>query len=341
MVRIGMLGKWHVHAEDYAKQVKESSNAVITAVWDDNIERGKGWADQLAVPFEADLDTFLGRDDIDAIICDTATVQHKEVLVKAAKAGKHIFTEKVLATTVADSEKIAAAVRDNGVQFAISFPQLTFPDVLLARSLVKGGKLGALSSMRMRNAHAGLVQGWLPDYWMREDEAGGGALMDLGAHPVYLANEILGEPKRVTAVMSRPLGHETDEAATVLVEYDNGQAAVLETSLISWNSPRVLEFYGTDGHLFSLNETVKVDLKSEDGSTEDAVLPERAPMPIKHFLAACEGEGSVPAEFGLDAAIRLTKVMVAAYESAKTGNAVTLRSDDLSLDATVTNLFDR
>lgn len=326
MIRIGMLSKWHVHAQDYANQVKESGKAVVTAVWDDNAARGQAWADELGVAFEADLDRFLSREDIDAVICDTATVDHKDVLVKAAKAGKHIFTEKVLATTVEDCIAIADSIRENQVKFAISFPQLTFSDILLARQLVAENKLGDLSNFRMRNAHAGLVQGWLPEYWMREDEAGGGALMDLGAHPVYLANALLGEPKRVSAVMSAPMGSETDEVATVLVEYAGGRAAVLETSLISWNSPRLVELYGTEGCFVSLNDEVTVHLKGDDnGASEQPSLPERDRMPLIHFFDACAGEAEVPAEFALEAAINLTKVVVAAYESVKTASVVEVK----------------
>lgn len=320
MIRIGMLSKWHVHATDYANQVKESGKAIITAVWDDNVERGAAWAEELGVDFEADLEQFLAREDIDAVICDTATVDHKHVLTKAAAAGKHIFTEKVLATTVEDCVAIAESIRSNNVKFAISFPQLTFSDVQMARQLIEEKKLGQVSSFRMRNAHAGLVQGWLPDYWMNANEAGGGALMDLGAHPVYLANALLGEPKRVSAVMSAPMGSDTDEVATVLVEYANGSAAVLETSLISWNSPRLIEVYGTEGAFISLNDEVKVNLKEDDSSEYKKVeLPLRSAMPLIRFLDACSGGDDVPEDFGLDAAINLTKVVVAAYESVSTG----------------------
>ncbi len=325
MIRIGMLGKWHVHATDYQKQVEESGKAVITAVWDDAEARGQAWADELGVAFEADLDRFLAREDIDAVICDTMTTIHEEVLVKAAKAGKHIFTEKVLATTVEGCETIASAIRENNVTFCISFPQLSFPDVQAAHELVASGNLGSVASLRMRNAHAGLVQGWLPDYWMNEDEAGGGALMDLGAHPVYLANSLLGKPVRVSAVMGKPLGSQTDEVATVLVEYEGGKAAVLETSLISWNSPRLLELYGTEGAFVSLNDKVTVNLKSDDRSEyKELDLPVPATMPIHHFLDAVAGDSEVPGAYGLDAATDLTRIVVAAYESVANGSFVEL-----------------
>ncbi len=328
MIRIGMLSKWHVHAQDYAAQVKDSGKAKIVAVWDDNVSRGQDWANELGVDFVADLDAFLKRDDIDAVICDTATTMHTEVLVKAAQAGKHIFTEKVLATTVEDCITIANSIREANVQFAISFPQLVFPDVQVARTLLQNNELGDVSNFRMRNAHAGLLQGWLPDYWMNVDEAGGGALMDLGAHPVYLANAFFGEPKRVSAVMSAPLNGtdpKADEAATVLVEYEGGKAAVLETSLISWNSPRILELYGTEGSYLSINGEVDLNLKTYDASDYRRIeLPERDTMPLDLFFEAIETGTRVSDDFGLDAAINLTKVMVAAYQSVEEGRFIEL-----------------
>ena len=52
MIRVAMLSKWHVHAGDYANQVKASGVAAITCVWDDDAERGAAWAAELGVPFD-------------------------------------------------------------------------------------------------------------------------------------------------------------------------------------------------------------------------------------------------------------------------------------------------
>jgi predicted dehydrogenase len=97
MIRIAMLSRWHVHANDYARQVKVHPDTVITAVWDEIPERGAAWAKELEAAFEADLDVLLARSDVDAVIVDAPTNIHGAVMVKAALAGKHIFTEKVMA----------------------------------------------------------------------------------------------------------------------------------------------------------------------------------------------------------------------------------------------------
>ena len=110
MVRVAMLNRWHVHADEYATRVNDEEQAQVVAVWDGEPERGQGWATELGVDFEADLDRLLARGDIDAVAVDAPTNMHPEVMIKAAQAGKHIFTEKVMAATVEECRAIADAV---------------------------------------------------------------------------------------------------------------------------------------------------------------------------------------------------------------------------------------
>jgi predicted dehydrogenase len=60
MMRIAMLSGWHVHAPGYAREIQARSDARITAVWDEDPDRGRKWAADLGVPFEECLDTVLG-----------------------------------------------------------------------------------------------------------------------------------------------------------------------------------------------------------------------------------------------------------------------------------------
>jgi 1,5-anhydro-D-fructose reductase (1,5-anhydro-D-mannitol-forming) len=112
MIRVAMLSFWHVHAGGYARQAADHPDTEIVAVWDEDADRGRAKAADLGVDFVADLDEVLARDDVDAVICDTPTTMHEKVLVAAARAGKHIFTEKVLATTVTGTDAIMAAVNE-------------------------------------------------------------------------------------------------------------------------------------------------------------------------------------------------------------------------------------
>ncbi|MDR9855467.1 hypothetical protein RJP21_17775 [Paenibacillus sp. VCA1] len=56
MLNVAMLSKWHVHAADYARRLQNHGNVKITAVWDEQPERGSEWAAQMGTDFEADLD---------------------------------------------------------------------------------------------------------------------------------------------------------------------------------------------------------------------------------------------------------------------------------------------
>ena len=126
-MKIATVGAWHVHTQEYAEAIQKNPKAQLCCLWDDNQERGKAMAEKLGVPFQPDLDAIWADPTIEGVQVTTATNQHRDILLAAAKAGKHIFTEKVLALTNEDAEEIAQAVRESGVKFTISYPHKTWP----------------------------------------------------------------------------------------------------------------------------------------------------------------------------------------------------------------------
>jgi predicted dehydrogenase len=111
-----VLSFWHVHAGDYSRSTQAHPGTELVAVYDDDAERGAAGAKDFGVDFTDDLDALLARDDIEAVTVTTETSRHRDVMVAAARAGKHIFTEKLLAPTVAEAEEIIAAADENGVK---------------------------------------------------------------------------------------------------------------------------------------------------------------------------------------------------------------------------------
>lgn len=319
MLSVAMLSKWHVHAGGYASQLKNSGKVEIKAVWDDNAERGENWAKELGCEFVPCLDTLLARDDIDAVVCDAPTTAHHDILIKAAKAGKHIFTEKALAPTVKECEEVKAAVEEAGVTFVISYPQRGRPCVQLAKKLIAEGKLGKVTMVRVRDAHNGVSGNWLPDYWFEAKDAAGGSMMDLGCHPMYLLAYFLGMPKRVTGLFTAPYGKPVDENAVAIAEFAEGALGVAETGFISANSPQSLEIYGTAGSFISHGENVTLY-----GIDADATLPEAKPSPLMQFVdAVIAGTGS-PAGLGIDDAIDLTRLLENSYIGNDNNSIVTI-----------------
>jgi len=324
MVSVGLISKWHVHAGGYAQQLQDDPNVNIAAVWDEIPARGEEWATELGAPFFADYDAFLAS-DIQAVVCDSPTTMHTALLTKAAAAGKHIFTEKLLAADTAGAEAIAAAVKANGVIFTISLPCKCDPPVEYVRQLVEKGALGKVTGARFRRSHSGVSGNWLPAYWFDVAASGGGALMDLGAHPVYVLAELFGMPKRLSAMMTNLYGTSSDENTIALAEFEGGVLGTMETAFVTDGVPDLLEVYGTEGSVFVRGGEVAQALNADGGkmtpiASED--LPKSKPSPLAQFIAACEAGVPAPAQFGLEEAIFMTRMIEAAYRSEQSGKTI-------------------
>lgn len=316
MINVAMLSKWHVHAGDYARQVRESGVATITCVWDEDAQRGQGWADELEVEFVADLNTLLARRDVDAVVIDTPTADHCRVMVAAANAGKHIFTEKAMAPTLAECKEISAAVIKSGVKFCISHPHLTTGIAQYAKQVLDEGLLGKVHYMRMRTAHAGSLMGWLPEYWYDVEKAGGGAMMDLGCHPMYTAAYLLGKPARIASVFNTSYcPAPAEDNAVSVVEFESKAIAVLETAFVSPWSAECFELLGTEGALVSVGKDVKIRSKKFDmeGWVVLDKLPDPKPMAMKMWFDGILTGAPIP--FGTERGCALTELLENAYKS--------------------------
>ena len=119
-MKVAILGTWHVHTKEYTTGVLNNPNAEVAVVWDNDAERGKKFADEMNLPFNANLDAVLGDESIDSVVICTATCDHPEIMMKVTAAKKNIFTEKVLTIDPKDAEKVAEAVKASGKVFTIS-----------------------------------------------------------------------------------------------------------------------------------------------------------------------------------------------------------------------------
>ncbi|MBE5816239.1 MAG: Gfo/Idh/MocA family oxidoreductase [Clostridiales bacterium] len=312
MINIALLSKWHVHAQGYAEEAVKSGHCRIVAVWDEKKERGEKWAQEHGAQFYEDVDEMLSRGDIDAVICCSPTTMHHELLLKVAKKGIHIFTEKALAPTVKECEELISVMKENGVKFIISMPQKSSASVKYAKKLLNEGRLGKISHLRLRNAHNGVSGNWLPDYWYDNSKTGGGAMMDLGCHPMYLSSYLLGKPLRVTSIMTQPLNSGMDESSTSTIEFEGGAVCVCETGFDAEGSPWMLELYGTKGCFIVVGGHMRYCSVDEGGKPE--IIPEDEKSPIEKFVQWIDG-GEEPKDMGFDDALTLTALLEASYIS--------------------------
>lgn len=324
MVRVGMVSYWHVHAPDYTRQLQESGRCQFVGVYDEIPQRGKEWAQKLQVPYYEDLDALLAREDLDAVVVDAPTSRHEEIMTKAARAGKHIFTEKVLCATLEEARRTVNAIREAGVAFVISFPHRTMPANLFVKEVVDSGRIGTPTYMRMRNAHNGTVGGWLPPHFYDARETCGGAMIDLGAHPMYLTGWILGTPATMASTFTQMANKGVEDNAVSVMTYRNGAIAVAETGFMTPASPSYLEVQGTEGTVLvqGLDQSVWLRERGSEAFVRVENLPAPGRSAMEQFLDAVErGE---PVTFGLEDALQLSALMDAAYRSHAQGRTVEL-----------------
>jgi len=156
-----------------------------------------GWAEWVT-----DWRQVIERADVDVVDICTPGSSHAEIALAALAAGKHVLCEKPLANTVAEADEMTAAAEQaqaRGVLSMVGFNYRRTPALALARRLVAEGRLGTI-----RHVRAQYLQDWITDpefplVWrLRREEAGSGALGDIGAHVVDLAYFLTGE--RLTGV---------------------------------------------------------------------------------------------------------------------------------------------
>lgn len=319
-LKIATLSFWHVHAGDYSRQAQAHPGTELVAVWDEDTERGKAGAEQFGVEFTGDLAALLARDDLDGVVITTPTDVHPDVMLKAAQAGKHIFTEKLLAPTVAEAEEIIAAADANDVKLTVSLPRLAHGYTLAISEVIASGKLGQLTYGRVRLSHDGAIprdgnEGWLPQRFFDPKTAIGGALTDLGCHPVYLTQLFLGsDPETVSATYRSVAGRGLEDNAVVVVGYGDQKIGVIEAGFASRN-PFTIELFGTEGTL-----TYTDDGNVLTVNDEQLPVPEHGKEPFAQWVGHITN--GTRADDNIARAVELTRLVVAANEAADQGTSI-------------------
>lgn len=309
-MRTAVCGVWHVHAGDYTRRALALGQVV--GFWEEDDALAEQFQSVFPIPRFGSLEELLASDAEGVIVC-TATSEHIHVMPKIAAAGKHIFTEKVLALTSGDCETIEKAVEEAGVRFVISMPHKTMAPHNAVKAVVDSGELGRINYLRFRNCHSGSTRGWLPVHFYNAQQCGGGAMIDLGAHGMYLTHWILGMP--ISAKSAFTVAHDTpknidsveDNAVTVMT-FGSGAIAINETGFVSEYSPLVLEVSGEQGYVRMEGKTVIKCTTATEGSPKEVPLGEDHPLPIDQFLT-----GNILPGYGTEEAKALTKLMEMAY----------------------------
>ena len=174
---------------------------------------------------------------------------HAEPTVAAAEAGRHVVCEKPLGRGAEEAHEVFQRVRAAGVVHMCAFNYRFVPAVRLAREMLEAGELGEIHHFRARYLQDWLADPAVPMTWRLDaEQAGSGALGDIGAHAIDLARYLVGEIASVsglttTLVRDRPGGTVTvDDAVAAAVSFAGGAVGTIEASRFALGRRNALSF---------------------------------------------------------------------------------------------------
>lgn len=199
---------------------------------------------------------------IDLVAIATPNRLHAPIAIAALEAGKAVYCEKPLATTIAESEAMTAAAAASGLPTAVGFTYLYNPMIVLARELIAGGEIGEVTAFRGIHAEDFMASADAPFNWRCEPDQAGGALADIGSHIIAMARHLVGDIAVVsgrlhTAYPTRRDAQGTDRAVAVddqmdaVIEFASGATGTLAASWIASGHKMGLAFEvsGTRGSI--------------------------------------------------------------------------------------------
>lgn len=212
------------------------------------------------------MEDLLQRSDIQVIHICTPNDLHKEEMIAALEAGKHVYCDKPLARTTEEALEIEQVARKHpDCKVGMTFQYRHIPALLRARELVDQGFIGRPLTFRIAYLHSGYVDPQRPLSWrLSSEKSGGGALLDLGSHVLDLLRFLLGEVSQVSAasetfVKERPVSAGSSEKGPVKVDDHtlmilrmcSGALGTLEASRVAtgMNDEVRIEIHGDQGAL--------------------------------------------------------------------------------------------
>ncbi len=263
LIGFGFIGKVHAYCYDNLKYYYPDCGFVakLFGVCGRRPETVEGVKRSLGFAYgTTDYQELINHPDVDIIDICSPNIMHKEHLLEAIKAGKHVYCEKPLVCDMREAEIIHGALKDFKGVHQMAFHNRFFPASVKAKSLIDDGALGDIVSFRIAYYHSGSLDAEKPMGW--KQEKGAGVLLDLGSHAIDLIYFFAGEFSGVSG-MSRILYPERKDKAgrKVKVEAEdlfvinarmkNGAVGVIEVSKVAAGTEDELkyEIYGTKGAL--------------------------------------------------------------------------------------------
>lgn len=272
-IKVGLIGAGgitRVHIRGYL-QIPEKAR--ITAISDVVEAAAQKRADEVGgASVYTDYNEMLANADIDAVDICLPHHLHKDAIVAAANAKKHIICEKPLCLSIEEADAVEKAVTSNGVTLMCAHNQLFIPAVQRARQLLDEGLIGKVYEVRTTDSFYNNFDPKNMGWRARKEFIGGGELIDTGYHPTYLLIYLAGsKPTEITAMLSKHRLEFMDgeDSAQVLVRFENGVVGNIVTSWAYQSTPTTDKFtiVGEKGHMYSDGGDLHYKLYGEEPQT--------------------------------------------------------------------------
>jgi len=320
---LGCGGLGRIHASIYANM----HDVELTGVCDIVQDLAEDAARMTGATAYLTFEDMLEQAEFDVISIALPSYLHKEYTIRAAKAGKHVVSEKPIALNLEDAEQMIRSCEENGVRLFVGHVVRFFPDYINMKQALDEGKLG-----RACVAHASRIGGHpgATKAWYNEMDQSGGVMVDLMIHDLDFLRWSLGEVKTVYGLNRR---EDQQDYALVTLQFESGAVANVEAN---WGFPGPFqtkaEIAGSAG-IIQANSMKSSSLQihkapSASGASSFVTVPEspgfHSPYELElvHFIE-CIRTGAEPIVTARDA-YKALELALAAIESVRTGQAIHL-----------------
>jgi len=242
--RWGILGIGKI-AQKFAADLSHLPQARLMAAASRSDERAADFARKHGAPLHfGSYEALAACPDVDVVYIATPHVSHCEAAIICLEQGKAVLCEKPLAMNASQVERmIETSARHNAFLMEAVWTRF-MPTTLAALDWIQSGEIGQVKAVK---ADFGFAAHYDPNGRLFNPALGGGALLDIGIYPAFLALLVLGMPARIRAASAFGTSG-VDEDTGMIFEYANGAMAHLHAN-IRYDTPIEAHIYGDAGHI--------------------------------------------------------------------------------------------
>ena len=200
-IRWGIIGAGDVAEVKSGPAFQKVPHSRLLAVMRRNPEKAADFAMRHGVPsWYSDADKLLAREDIDAVYIATPPSSHKELAIRALKAGKDVYLEKPVARRAAEAREILPVLKESGRRLTVAHYRRGLPSYRKVKSLLDEKAIGEIRFIQLRIFRSADASDMTrtEDHWrVNPDVSGGGLFYDIAPHQIDLMLYYFGVPLEV------------------------------------------------------------------------------------------------------------------------------------------------